>query len=372
MGIALKNILAQLAALYPPEWAMAGDRVGLMAGHPETPVKVILVALEVSPAVVEEAKAQGAQLLLTHHPLLYHPLEVLREDQPQGALLKAVIQAGLAVAAVHTNLDAAPDGLNDYLARRLGLANAEILAETAREPMYKLAVFVPRGYEDRVRAALADDRVGVIGRYSHCTFASPGQGTFLPEAGAQPFEGRVGALSRAAESRLEILVPGSRLAAALDRLRQAHPYEEVAYDLYPLKNPGPPIGLGRVGDWPEPKAFSEVVSLVKEVFGPKVIRVWGQAPETVQRAAVLGGSGGDLIEAARDRGAQVFITGEARYHQAAPWGPFGPAILEVGHFESEVVFMPEWAAQLSTRFHEAGMDLQVQVAAREAHPCEYC
>ena len=371
MSAPLKEILTRLAARWPLEWALPGDRVGLQVGHPDTVVDLILVALEVGEAVIEEARSLKAQLLLTHHPLLYHPVEVLRGDEPLGRLLTEVVKGDLAVASWHTNLDVAPGGVNDYLAQRLELTQVEVLEETGREYWCKLAVFVPGGYEDRVRRALADDRVGVIGDYSHCTFATPGQGTYIPLAGARPFAGTPGVLSRVQEVRLEILVPATRLAAALERLKAAHPYEEPAYDIYPLQNPGLPLGLGRVGQWPEPRPFAGVVAQVKELFGQQTIRLWGPAPEMVQRAAVCGGSGGDLIGQARARGAQVYITGEVRYHQAAPWAPAGPAVLEMGHFASEVVFVPEWARQLRQLFKEAGMALEVRVAREESPKVEY-
>lgn len=366
MSALLKEIMARLDAQWPWRWAVPDDRVGLLVGHPESPVEALLVALEASAPVVAAARAKGAQLLLTHHPLLYQPLTAVREDRPLGELLAALIRDGIAHVACHTNLDVAPEGVNDYLARLLDLEDVEVLQETSREEWYKLSVFVPVGYEDRVRQALADDRVGVIGRYSHCTFASRGQGTYLPLEGSRPFRGEVAALSRAAESRLEVLVPGSRLDAAVASLRAVHPYEEPAYDLYPLANPGAPLGFGRIGNWSSALPFTQVVSRVKEVFGVNRVKIWGRPPDTVPRLALCSGSGGDLIAAARQRGAQVYLTGEVRHHQATPGYPEGFAVLEVGHFASEVVFIPEWARQLRGNFQEAGLEVRVEVALEKA------
>ena len=366
MSALLQEIIDSLDAHWPFAWAVAGDRVGLMVGHPQSPVEVVLVALEASAPVVAAAQARGAQLLLTHHPLLYQPLATVREDQPHGALLAALIRGGIAVAACHTNLDVAPEGVNDYLARVLDLADVEVLAETGRDAWHKLTVFVPVGYEDRVRQALAAEGAGVIGRYTHCTFAARGQGTYLPLEGARPFRGQVGALSRAAESRLEMLAPASRLTAAIARLHAVHPYEEPAYDVYPVKNPGAPLGLGRLGNWPQPLPFSQVVHRVKEVFGVEQVKIWGRPAPEVGRLALCSGSGGDLIAAARERGAQVFVTGEVRHHQATPGPTDGFAVLEVGHFASEVLFMPEWARQLRRHFQDGGLQVRVEVAREEA------
>lgn len=368
MAPRVKDILACLDGAYPFAWAASEDRVGLQVGHPEAPVNRVLVALEAGLNVVAEAREAGAEMLLTHHPLLYRPVGEIREDRPGGSLLAAVIRAGLAVVACHTNLDAAPQGLNDYLASLLNLTDVQVYAEINQETVYKLAVFVPVGYEDRIRHALFDDRVGVIGNYAHCSFAARGQGTYLPQAGAQPFEGQVAGLSRAEESRLEVLAPESRIPSALARLRAAHPYEEVAYDLYPLKNPGLSLGFGRLGRWPEPLTFPAAIARVKEVFGIDTVRVWGQPPAHVERVAVAGGSGGDLIAEAHHRGAQLFITGEVRHHQVVPGHGPDFAVVEVGHFASEVVFMPVWAKQLAQLCQEKGLAVQVQAAAAGQAP----
>jgi dinuclear metal center YbgI/SA1388 family protein len=371
MGARLKEIVNLLERAYPPAWAAPGDHSGFEVGDPDTRVDLILVALEVTPGVLREAESHQASLLLTHHPLLYKPLAAVREDEPGGRLVSRLIRAGVALVSCHTNLDAAPGGLNDYLADRLELTDTRVLAATFREPLYKLAVFVPLGYEDRVRGALGDLGLGTIGRYSHCSFAARGQGAYQPLAGAEPFQGEVGSLSRAEEVRLEILAPESRLAAALSRLQEVHPYEEVAYDLYPLKNPGTTLGLGRVGSWPQPRRFPAVLSRVKEIFGVKTVAVWGAPPEKVQRLAVCGGSGGDLLDASLSQGAQLYVTGEVRHHQVPPTLPSGFAVLTVGHFASEVVFMDPWAKRLRGLFADGGLEVRVQVARDQAPPCQY-
>jgi len=371
MSATLQDIVNLLESRYPSAWAVTGDRTGLEVGDPAQPVEAILVALEATPAVVAEAGRRGAQLLLTHHPLLYRPLEDVREDRPGGRLLAALLRARLALISCHTNLDIAPGGLNDYLAQKLELTGVEVLTPTTRDPWYKLVVFIPTGYEDPVRQALGDAGLGVIGRYSHCSFASPGQGTYRPLPGARPFRGETEQLSRADESRLEILAPESMLPAALARLKETHPYEEVAYDLYPVRHPGTPLGLGRIGDWPEPRPFAQVITALKEIFGVETVEVWGRAPREVQRLALCSGSGGDLLPDALARGAQIYLTGEVRHHQVPPGLQEDFAVVAVGHFASEVVFMEPWARQLRGLFQEAGLGLEVMVAATQPAPCYY-
>jgi putative NIF3 family GTP cyclohydrolase 1 type 2 len=181
----------------------------------------------------------------------------------------------------------------------------------------------------------------------------------------------VGKLFRAQEVRLEVLAPESRLQAALARLQEAHPYEEPAYDLYPLQNPGAPLGLGRVGRWRKPKPFPRVLSQIKKLFGVKTVKVWGHPPPEVQRLAVCGGSGGELISAAQGQGAQIYLTGEVRHHQVPAGALKDFAVLEVGHFASEAVFMEPWAAQLRGLFDQAGVMVQVEVATGQTSPFSY-
>uniref|UniRef100_A0A7V6DR53 GTP cyclohydrolase 1 type 2 homolog n=1 Tax=Desulfobacca acetoxidans TaxID=60893 RepID=A0A7V6DR53_9BACT len=368
MAATITDILACLDAAYPFSWAISEDRAGLQIGDPRTKVSTMLVALEATPAVAAEAASQQAQLLLTHHPLFFQPAYDIRTDRPAGRLLAALVRAGVAVVSCHTNLDLAPQGLNEHLASELGLEDVEVLAEVRQDAWLKLAVFVPVGYEDQVRAALMDDRVGVIGRYADCSFAGRGQGTYRPLAGARPFRGEAAALCRAEESRLEVLVPESRLAAALARLRAAHPYEEVAYDLYPLANRGLALGFGRVGRWPAGLSFQEVVDRVKAVFAVSGVRIWGRPPAKIFRAAVCGGSGGDLIAPAQAQGAHVYITGEVRHHQAVPGNEEDFAIIEVGHFSSEAVFMPAWAEQVAQLLQQRQLEVQVRLATSQAAP----
>jgi dinuclear metal center YbgI/SA1388 family protein len=369
MSATLQDIVNLLESRYPSAWAVSGDRTGLEVGHPANPVEAILVALEVTPAIIAEAARRGAQLLLTHHPLLYQPLKDLREDRPAAGLVANLLRSGLALVSCHTNLDIAPGGINDYLAQELELTEVEVLAPTTRDPWYKLVVFIPAGYEDAVRRALGDAGLGVIGRYSHCSFASPGQGAYLPLPGSQPFQGEVGQLSLAAETRLEILTPESLLPTALSRLKATHPYEAIAYDLYPLRHPGTPLGLGRIGSWPAPRPFMQIIEAVKQKFGVTTLQIWGQPPAQVQRLALCSGSGGDLVLDALGRGAHAYLTGEVRHHQVPVGLAAGFAIAAVGHFASEVVFMEPWAEQLRHLFYDAGLGLEVMVAANQPPPC---
>ena len=371
MYATVQDILTLVEKQAPAVLAASWDQVGLQLGSPRQPVQRLLVALEPTCAVIQEAVAVGAQLLLTHHPLLFQPVQQLNPDNPQHRPIALAIRHDLAVAAAHTNLDAAADGLNAYLAQLLGLADSKPLTRTYTEPLLKLTVFVPVGYEDRVRQAVCQAGAGMIGNYSHCTFQVRGQGTYLPMAGAHPWQGTVAVLHRAAEVRLEVILPEGLVPTALANLKAVHPYEEVAYDLYPLANGGISYGFGRIGAWPRPRPFGEVVAELKRLFHLERLKITGRPRPQVQRLAVCGGSGGDLIPQAWQQGADLYLTGDVRYHQAVPFAREEMAIIDLGHYATEVLFIPEWGRRLQAYLQAANLTVAVMVADGDADPFSY-
>lgn len=371
MRATVQDILSVVEKQAPAILAAGWDRVGLQVGSPRQPVQRLVVALEPTTVVVQKAVAAGAQLLLTHHPLFFQPRQQLNPDNPLDRPITLAIRHDLAVAAAHTNLDAAADGLNAYLAQLLGLTDSEPLTLTHTEPLVKLTVFVPVGYEDRVREAVCQTGAGVIGNYSHCTFQVRGQGTYLPLAGARPWQGTVAVLNRAEEVRLEVVLPQGLVPAVVANLKAVHPYEEVAYDLYPLANAGVPYGFGRIGIWPEPRPFGEVVAELKRLLDTDRLKTTGRPRAWVQRVAVCGGSGGDLIPRAWEKGAELFLTGDVRYHQAAPFAQEEMAVIDLGHYATEVLFIPEWTRRLQADLQAAGLTVEVTADAGDEDPFRY-
>lgn len=371
MGSKVGQILAILARLAPPELAAPWDRVGLLIGSPDQPVTKVAVALEAAPAVIAGAAAAGAELVLSHHPLFLQPPERFTPEDYTCQAIALALKHGLAVAAAHTNLDLALGGLNDYLAHCLELTETQPLTVETRDRWLKLAVFVPVGYEDRVREAVCQAGAGVIGAYSHCSFAARGEGTYRPETGAQPWRGALHHLTRAAESRLEVILPAHLREPVLTAMRAVHPYEEVAYDLYPLENPGRPLGFGRLGCWSPPRPWAQVVQGLKELFQVSHLRVVGRAPALIERVAVCGGSGGELIRTARQQGAQLYITGDLRYHQAVPWAGADLAIVDVGHYASEVIYLPRWRQWLREALAAENLEVEVLNQHWDQDPFSY-
>ena len=332
----VREITSILEELAPVALAESWDNVGLQVGRFDREVTGLLLALDLTPAVLAEARQKKANMIVNHHPLIYKPLNNLQFDRPGGALWEELIAGGFVVYAMHTNYDRAADGLNQYLAELLRLNQVEPVEEGAEEYL-KLVVFVPEDHVEPVFTALTAAGAGWIGKYSHCTFRTSGVGTFLPQSGANPFLGDVGAVSSVPEVRLETIIPAWTRERIIQAMLAAHPYEEVAYDLYPVVQKGGRAGLGRVGVLPTPQPFPDLLAELKALFKGETLR-WGGFPrERVQKLAVIGGSGGKYMRQAKRKGAEVLITSDLGYHDFLYAEQLGLTIVEVGHHTIEAV-----------------------------------
>ena len=335
------EIAAALEAWAPPASRLDYDNVGLQVGDGRRAVRAVLVALDLTPAVVEEARALGADLVVTHHPLLFRPLKRLTADDPAGALALRLAEAGLAYYAVLTNLDAAPGGVSFALAERLGLEEVRFL-EPSEGKLVKLVTFAPADHADAVRRAMAEAGAGRIGDYEACAFTLRGTGHFRPGAGARPFVGEAGGPEEAVdEVRIEAEVMRWDLGRVVRAMRAAHPYEEVAYDVYPVEQPATRAGFGAVGALPEPTTLEALLPLVAERLGAAALRYSGDPAMRVARVAVCGGAGAGLIGRALAAGADAFVTADVTYHRFfEPLDAEGRprmALVDAGHYETEAL-----------------------------------
>jgi dinuclear metal center YbgI/SA1388 family protein len=356
--VSVSQVLDLVAETAPPSLAESWDRVGLMVGAPDWTAGLGLVGLELSFDLLDRAGRLGADLILVHHPPLFRPLPALDPSRPESALALRAYDERRAVIAAHTNLDAARGGVNDVLADLLGLTQTRALRPAPGQAWRKLAVFVPAGYEEVVFDAAVSAGAGRIGDYTGCSWRSRGEGTYRPGAAAHPFAGQGSVPQRAAEVRLEVLVPADRLGAVATALIQAHPYEEPAFDVYPLEMTGGPEGMGRVGDLSPPLSFDDFIDLVKDRLGAPVIQVANADRSMVERVAVCGGSGADLINDARAARADVFVTGEAGHHAARDLEGTDLGLLVVGHFYSERPVVPVWTEKLTAGAGRRGWSLE--------------
>ncbi|MCX7781711.1 MAG: Nif3-like dinuclear metal center hexameric protein [Negativicutes bacterium] len=359
MPVVCRTIIEMLEAWAPLKLAEPWDNVGLLVGSPEQQVECVIVSLDVSAAAVMYAREQGAGLIISHHPVIFKQLKSLRTDEAQGKLLASLLNAGIAVYAAHTNLDKTAGGVNDALAALIGLSETKPLCLTFRERLVKLVVFVPETHVDVVRNAIANAGAGHIGNYSHCTFQSSGIGTFLPLDGAKPYLGEQGKLEFAAECRLETILPESIIGRVLAAMQSAHPYEEVAYDLYPVLNQVESGGMGRIGNLGRPMTLRDLALHVKAKLAADFVRVCGGLSANVARVAVCGGSGAELIREAVRAGADVLITGDVRYHEAQEAAQAGMAIIDAGHFATEQPVVEAVAAYLRQCAQSGNWDVRI-------------
>jgi dinuclear metal center YbgI/SA1388 family protein len=349
--------LAVLESLYPTSWAEEWDNTGLQVGDRSWQAPRVLVALDPTPEVVAEARDRGCALLITHHPLLFRPLARLDLSAPVGRTVGDAVSFGVAVVACHTNADVARPGVSDALADALDVEVTGVLRETLAGERLKLVSFVPAEATVKVLDAVAGAGGGVIGEYTHCSFRVRGTGTFVPSRHAHPAVGERGTFNEVDEDRLEIVVPRERLRAAVTALIDAHPYEEPAYDVYPLASSGG-FGLGRVGRLRDPLTAADLARRCRERLGSGV-RLRGEPQKRVETVALCGGSGASLLPDAITTGVEAYVTGDLKHHQALDAASAGLVVIDAGHHGTEWPFVPVLASRLSEAGEELGGDVLV-------------
>jgi len=331
------DVVAAMQRRYPPAWAEEWDAVGLVCGDPQALVHRILLAVDPAPAVVDEAIDWGADVLLTHHPLLLRGVHSVAATTAKGRAVHRLIRNDVALFAAHTNADNARPGVSDALADALGLRDLEPLVPQT-EGLDKIITFVPHGDTERVLDALADAGAGRIGNYERCGYLLEGTGTFRPLAGASPTIGSVGDVERVPETRLEMVLPRARRADVVAALRSAHPYEEPAFDVVELAPFDARRGLGRVGALPRAEPLDDFAARVAAALPSTVagVQVAGDPATPVTRVAVCAGAGDSLLGAAAGADVDVYVTADLRHHPAGEAVEAGgPALVNVSHWASE-------------------------------------
>jgi len=351
MTIRLRDVCAAIEEWAPIAWAYEWDRPGLSIGDPGASVKRVLVCLTVTPAAAHAAIQAKADLIVSHHPLVWEPFKALRLDDPHTRLCLDLARRKIACYAAHTNLDVAPGGVNDTLADRIGLQSRRPLLPVKHAAQGKLVTFVPETHLARVRDAVSEAGAGIIGEYTHCSFSAPGTGTFRPSGRANPFSGRKGRVNEEPERRFETLVAKARLPQVLKALFASHPYEEVAYDIVPLENRNPHLGMGGCGDLPRPMSLRNFGRHVRTVLKLKEVRVIGDARKRIVRLAVLGGSGGNEIPGIAED-IDALVTGDVKYHDALAAQQRNLAVIDAGHYGTERPIVPILVRYLRKHFRD--------------------
>lgn len=352
----IKDVIQALEQWAPPVLQEDYDNSRLQVGEPGAEVERALITLDCTEAVVAEAVQHGCGLIITHHPVIFKGLKQLTGGNAVERTMLGAVRSNVAIYAIHTNLDNVLDGVSGEMASRLGLKPLHVLDPKPGQ-LLKLVVFVPAAHADAVRNAMFAAGAGRIGGYDECSFNLEGTGTFRAGEGTMPFVGERGTRHGEREVRVEVICPLHAEHTVLAAMRAAHPYEEVACDVYPLRNLHPGVGSGLVGEFAEAMGERAFLDHLKAVFGTPAIRHTALRGKPVKRVALCGGSGAFLIGKARAAMADAYVTGDVKYHEF--FLPEGRLLLaDVGHFESErftphliqrhlAGILPTFAARLS-------------------------
>jgi dinuclear metal center YbgI/SA1388 family protein len=358
------TVVEVLEQLVPLELAADWDNVGLLVGDRAAPVQRIMTCLTVTPETTAEALERGVGLIVTHHPILFRPIQRLTTDTPEGKMLLALMGAGVAVYSPHTAFDSAPGGINDILAERMRLTKVTPLRRGPGSSQCKIVVFVPESDLERVSDAVFKAQAGHIGQYRECSFRLAGTGTFFGSDTSHPTVGQKEVREEVAEWRLEVVCPEARVEQVVAALRHAHSYEEPAFDVYPLRPLPATGGEGRIGHLPMEISLDDWGAQVKACLGSGPVQVVGDADRSIATVAIACGAGGELISDAVRAGADVLLTGEVRFHDCLAARAQGLALVLPGHYATERCGVEELARQLGNRLAEA----QVWASKTEREP----
>lgn len=367
--VTCKEVIKTIEQFAPRDLAADWDNIGLQVGDPSREIHSILVTLDVTEDVLDESVSLGAGMIVSHHPVIFKPLKSIRSDNGIGKLIAKALKSNILIYAAHTNADSCTKGVNYCLAKRLGLEDIKVLQQGDTK-LYKFVVFVPKGHEVVVRNAMGEAGAGWLGAYSHCSFMTDGTGSFKPLAGANPYIGKQCQLEEVCEYRIESIVPEAKLQGLVTKVLEVHPYEEVAYDIYPLENVSSYQGMGRIGKLPKPLKLGDLAKKIKDDLNCPWVLVSGPKEDIVRTVAVCGGSGADYIHVAKARGAEVLVTADVKYHQAMAAKELGLSIIDAGHNATEKVLIPELADYLRNGLNSAGETVSVYESQINTNPWE--
>ncbi|WP_340153259.1 Nif3-like dinuclear metal center hexameric protein [uncultured Marivirga sp.] len=329
----IKDIVQHLESIAPLDYQESYDNAGLIVGDASKTVSNILISLDVTEEVVEEAKAKNCELIVAHHPIIFKGLKKLTgSNYVERTVIKA-IKNDIAIYASHTNLDNISTGVNAKIAEKLSLLNTEVLSPKKGQ-LGKLSVFVPQENTNELKKALHQAGAGQIGEYKDCAFESSGKGSFLPTEKANPSIGKSNKLETVDENKVEVIFPMHLKNKVLSAMHNAHPYEEVAYYLHQLENTYDDLGSGMIGEIAEPMEPTDFLDYLKERMGLKVIKHTKEINRKIKKVAICGGAGSFLISQAKNKQADIYISSDIKYHE------FFDAeerliIADIGHYESE-------------------------------------
>ena len=368
MEATIADIIKVMESIAPSRLAEEWDNVGLQIGDRNQSVQTIRVALDPSPDVVNAASKDGVDLLITHHPLIFHPLKFIDLDSPLGSIIQTAVLHRIAIFSAHTNLDSAVDGLNDILAYRIGLKDLKVLGNAKQDENYKLVFYVPETHQQTVLTSLFETNAGEIGNYSCCSFRNKGKGTYKPGLLSKPFSGKIGEISHADEVRIETIVRKNDVTSVINHIKKSHPYETMAYDIYPLMSCDRKEGIGRIGKLEESMDLRSFALSIKTKLGINHLKVAGNPDLPIQTVAVCSGSGSGIFKHFVASGAQVYVSGDLGYHDAKTADALNLGVIDIGHFASEHLIVDALTHRLKQVLSDAGMNIKIEAYKLEHEP----
>ena len=368
MFVNSNKIIKIMNEIAPERLAESWDNVGLLVGNEDSEVDRVLVALEATEAVVDEAIENNIDLIICHHPLLFKPMKKITDGDPIGRLVRKLIKNNINLYAAHTNLDITKEGTNDYVAEHLGLKMVSGLEKTGSEKYMKLAVFVPVEDVESVRKALANAGAGHIGTYSDCAFMTEGRGMFKPLEGSNPHIGSVNEIEKVREVKLEVVTDKQNLPRVINAMLKAHPYEVPAYDVWGLENEIESHYLGRFGLIDGTYTLEEFSAFVKDKLHVNQLRYVGNPQKRVRKAAICTGAGADVMKAAVKRGCDVLITGDLKYHEAQSALQMNLCVIDAGHYETEQIYVKRLCQKLKMAIEKKEYDVAIIESTKEENP----
>ena len=365
--LTVAEVADHLNRFAPTALAATWDNVGLLLGERGSAVERIMTCLTVTPASAAEAIDERANLIVSHHPILFRGVKRLTDATSEGRMLLGLARAGVAVYSPHTAFDNTSGGINDLLARRLRLVDIEPLRRAPADGQIKVVVFVPEKDLQRVADAMFAAGAGRIGEYRECSFRLAGIGTLFGSEAANPTIGQKGRREEINEWRLEAICPASWVEKVVTAIRQSHSYEEPAFDLYPLQAPPSARGEGRIGSLPQPRTLAELANTVKTALRAGPVQMVGDRQRSIQRVAIVCGAGGELLPDALRARADVLLTGELRFHDYLSAASQGLSLLLPGHYATERCGIEELADRLRSAFPQ----LHIWASSRETDPAQW-
>jgi dinuclear metal center YbgI/SA1388 family protein len=329
----LQEICNYLGNVIPLDFQESYDNSGLQVGSADQEITSALISLDVTEAVIEECVRKNCNLIVSHHPVIFNPIKKLTGSTlPERIILRAV-RSGIAIYSMHTNLDAAENGVSRKMAEKMGLTGIRVLSPL-KDRLLKLVTFVPDGHLDDVRNAVFGAGAGVIGNYDLCGYCGDGTGSYRPGENTDPYTGEKGKMHFEKETRFETILFSHMRGRVIEALLKSHPYEEPAYDIYPLANDNINAGFGCIGELPEALGKSAFLRFLSGVFDAKGIRYSGGPENEISRVAVCGGAGSGMINDAAASGADAYVTADLKYHNFLENGE-KLLLVDCGHYETE-------------------------------------